>query len=195
MNITGRGQLQRALTRSCVHTDAHTQALSVGMAVSALLVGILLALGQQASGACCPPLTACGYAKRIGRACPFTACLKTTQCYIAARPCFACVFAGSIEHTYLTRMHHTTPSGRSLYASSPPPLPTPACLGQHDVVAGDTLAIIADEYDTTLAAIEALNSGLSPYDLQVGSVVIVPGVLRSLPQEPCPTWPSTVARC
>lgn len=40
---------------------------------------------------------------------------------------------------------------------------------------GDTVAAIASRYDTTIAAVLALNPGLDPSRLQVGTVIQVPG--------------------
>lgn len=51
---------------------------------------------------------------------------------------------------------------------------------------GDTVAAIAARYDTTIAAILALNPGLNPSLLQIGTVIQVPGAAGVVP-------PGTVA--
>ncbi len=46
---------------------------------------------------------------------------------------------------------------------------------------GDTVAAIASRYNTTIAAVLALNPGLNPSRLQVGTVIQVPGPAGSVP--------------
>ncbi len=86
----------------------------------------------------------------------------------------------------------TTPAatGTATPTSTPPPTATPTSTytpaptatpttvakpGSYTIRRGDTVAAIASRYDTTIGAILALNPGLNPSLLQVGSVIRLPG--------------------
>ncbi len=51
--------------------------------------------------------------------------------------------------------------------------PTPSAY-EYEIVAGDTLSDIAYSFDTSVAAILALNPGLDPTALQIGQIILVP---------------------
>ncbi len=52
---------------------------------------------------------------------------------------------------------------------------------------GDTFFLLAQRFGTTVAAIQALNPGLDPMNLQIGQVVCIPAAEGSLPPGTCPT--------
>lgn len=61
---------------------------------------------------------------------------------------------------------------------------------------GDTLYLIAQEYQTTVQDIELLNPGIDPYNLQIGSVIELPGYESDIetPSEDVfpPLWPNPI---
>jgi LysM repeat protein len=61
-------------------------------------------------------------------------------------------------------------------AATPAASPTPAAPTErtHTVVPGDTLSAIAVEYGTTVEAIMAINPGLTPETLQIGTTLRIP---------------------
>lgn len=66
-----------------------------------------------------------------------------------------------------------TPSATPTVTPTPTPLPPRA----HQVQFGDTLSSIAQRYDTTVEEILALNPGITPEQLQVGQVLLIPPAL------------------
>ena len=64
---------------------------------------------------------------------------------------------------------------RTAYAVRSVPTPTPA--GQYVVKAGDTLGKIADNFETTVDEIMALNSIADPNKIEVGQQLIIPSLL------------------
>jgi LysM repeat protein len=48
-------------------------------------------------------------------------------------------------------------------------------MSTYTIQAGDTFSSIASEFNTTVAAIEAVNPGVNPDDLQIGQVINIPG--------------------
>jgi peptidoglycan endopeptidase LytF len=68
----------------------------------------------------------------------------------------------------------------------PPPTTCPAGSSQYVIRSGDTLFQLANRFNTTVAAILALNPGLDPNALQVGRIICIPGV-PTPPPSTCPT--------
>lgn len=66
------------------------------------------------------------------------------------------------------------------------PTPTPVPPRAHQVRQGETLITIAQQYDTTVEEILALNPGINPQLLQTGQVLLIPPVLspEASPVEP-----------
>ena len=54
------------------------------------------------------------------------------------------------------------------------PAPTPAPQTTYVVVAGDTLALIADRFGTTVAALQAANGIDDPNTINIGQVLVIP---------------------
>lgn len=81
--------------------------------------------------------------------------------------------------------------------ASPPPQPTPAPAppqaSTYIIVAGDTFTTIAAKLGTTVAALESLNTNLTPTNLQVGASIIVPpkSASATIPPTPATPLPST----
>ncbi len=61
-------------------------------------------------------------------------------------------------------------------------IPTPTPQGQYIVKAGDTLAKIADEFQTTVDEIAALNNIADPNQIEVGQRLIIPTLLSPTPE-------------
>lgn len=57
---------------------------------------------------------------------------------------------------------------------SPVPPPTPTCPFEHVVRPGDTIYKLSLRYNVSVDSILALNPGVDPYNLQIGSVLIIP---------------------
>jgi LysM repeat protein len=69
-------------------------------------------------------------------------------------------------------------------------IPTPTPQGQYIVKAGDTLARIADDFQTTVEEISALNNIADPNQIEVGQRLIIPSLLSPTPEldeSPTPT--------
>lgn len=64
---------------------------------------------------------------------------------------------------------------QTAYAQISIPTPTPA--GLYIVKAGDTLGTIADNFETTVDEIMALNSIADPNKIEVGQEIIIPSLL------------------
>lgn len=64
---------------------------------------------------------------------------------------------------------------QTAYAQRSIPTPTPA--GQYIVKPGDTLGKIADNFETTVDEIMALNSVADPNKIEVGQQLIIPSLL------------------
>ena len=69
-----------------------------------------------------------------------------------------------------------TPTATPVPTPSPvvTPAPTPPPQTTYTVVAGDTLALIADRFGTTVAALQAANGIGDPNTINVGQVLIIP---------------------
>jgi len=79
-----------------------------------------------------------------------------------------------------------TATSRPTHTPTITPTPTPIPPRAHQVRAGETLASIASEYDTTTDQILALNPGVAPELLQVGQVLLIPPAIPT-PGEVEPT--------
>lgn len=69
-------------------------------------------------------------------------------------------------------------------------IPTPTPQGQYIIKAGDTLAKIADDFQTTVEEISALNNIADPNQIEVGQQLIIPSLLAVTPEiaeTPSPT--------
>jgi len=75
-----------------------------------------------------------------------------------------------------------TPTITPTATGTPTPIPPRA----HQVMEGETLAVIAQQYDTTVEEILAMNPGITPELLQVGQVLLIP------PAVPAPGTTATV---
>lgn len=69
---------------------------------------------------------------------------------------------------------------QTAYAQISIPTPTPA--GMYIVKAGDTLGTIADNFETTVDEIMALNSIADPNKIEVGQQIIIPSLLTPTAQ-------------
>lgn len=56
-----------------------------------------------------------------------------------------------------------------------PPIPCPPGVICYTIVAGDTYYKLAQQYNTTVEAITALNPGVDPNNLYIGQVIYIPG--------------------
>ena len=99
--------------------------------------------------------------------------------------------------TYTPRPSATptvTPRPSATPTVTPPPTATPTPTRvvkpgaplSYTIRPGDTVAAIASRYGTTIAAVLALNPGLNPSRLQVGTVIQVPGPAGSAPTSGTP---------
>ncbi|MDK2820187.1 MAG: peptidoglycan DL-endopeptidase LytF, partial [Clostridia bacterium] len=72
-----------------------------------------------------------------------------------------------------------------------PPKPCPPGSFAYTIKSGDTLWKLAQQYNTTVEAIMAINPGIDPNNLQIGQVICIPSVQ---PPKPCPpgTFPYTI---
>ena len=61
----------------------------------------------------------------------------------------------------------------------------PAGSFPYTIKAGDTLFLLAGRFNTTVAAIMAINPGIDPNNLQIGQVICIPGSAPT-PIPPCP---------
>lgn len=77
-----------------------------------------------------------------------------------------------------------TPSPTPVPTATPTPTPIPPLA--HQVQRGETLSMIAVEYDTTVEDILALNPDVDPSLLQVGQVLLIPAGTAT--PEPTPTF-------
>lgn len=92
--------------------------------------------------------------------------------------------------TYTASPTHTptpTTTGTPTPTPTVTPTPTPLPPRAHQVQEGETLLVIAQQYDTTVEEILALNPGIAPELLQVGQVLLIP------PAVPTPGAPATAA--
>lgn len=83
----------------------------------------------------------------------------------------------SVEVTPLATWTPTPTATRTPQPTSTPtitPTPTPIPPLAHQVQRGETLIVIAQEYNTTVEAILALNPDVDPNLLQVGQVLLIP---------------------
>jgi len=92
-----------------------------------------------------------------------------------------------------TRTPTPTSTGTPTPTPTITPTPTPVPPRAHQVQGGETVASIAELYDTTVEEILALNPGIEPELLQVGQVLLVPPALPTpglaateTPEEPTP---------
>lgn len=74
-----------------------------------------------------------------------------------------------------------TPVPSATPTATPTNVVRPGAPVSYTIRPGDTVAAIASRYGTTIAAVLALNPGLNPSRLQVGTVVQVPGPAGSTP--------------
>lgn len=70
---------------------------------------------------------------------------------------------------------------------------TPAGTVRYTIRAGDTLSLIAQRFNTTVASLLALNPGLNPSRLRVGAVILVAGSPADANATPTPPPTSTAA--
>lgn len=92
-----------------------------------------------------------------------------------------------ITPTATPTLHPTatrTPSPTPVPTATPTPTPIPPLA--HQVQRGETLSMIAVEYDTTVEDILALNPDVDPSLLQVGQVLLIPAGTAT--PEPTPTF-------
>ncbi len=68
---------------------------------------------------------------------------------------------------------------------TPPPTTCPAGSFSYTIRSGDTLWVLAQRYNTTVAAITAINPGINPNNLQIGQVICIPGGVTP-PPTTCP---------
>ena len=76
--------------------------------------------------------------------------------------------------------------------ATPTPVSTPLGTVSYTIRAGDTLAAIAQRFDTTVASLLALNPGLNPSRLRVGQVILVAGAAPGASETPVPRATPTV---
>ncbi len=67
-----------------------------------------------------------------------------------------------------------------------PPTTCPSGSFAYIIKSGDTLFLLAQRFGTTVAAIQALNPGLDPMNLQIGRIICIPEAEGSLPPGQCP---------
>jgi LysM repeat protein len=84
-----------------------------------------------------------------------------------------------------TRTPTATPTSTPTQTPTSTPTPTPIPPLVHQVREGETLIAIADEYDTAVEAILALNPDVDPELIQVGQLLLIPA------QQPTPGPTST----
>ena len=68
---------------------------------------------------------------------------------------------------------------------TPPPTTCPAGSFSYTIRSGDTLWVLAQRYNTTVAAIMAINPGINPNNLVVGQMICIPGGVTP-PPPTCP---------
>jgi len=76
--------------------------------------------------------------------------------------------------------------------ATPTPVSTPVGTVSYTIRAGDTLAAIAQRFNTTVASLLALNPGLNPSRLRVGQVILVAGAAPGGSVTPAPQVTPTV---
>ncbi|MCK9267953.1 MAG: LysM peptidoglycan-binding domain-containing protein, partial [Alkaliphilus sp.] len=69
----------------------------------------------------------------------------------------------------------------------PPPSRCPSGTFEYTVKAGDTFYLLAQRYNTTVAAIQQANPGVDPNRLQIGQVICIPGTPTPPPSGKCPS--------
>ena len=69
----------------------------------------------------------------------------------------------------------------------PPPSRCPSGTFEYTVKAGDTFYLLAQRYNTTVAAIQQANPGVDPNRLQIGQVICIPGTTTAPPSGKCPS--------
>ena len=98
-----------------------------------------------------------------------------------------------------THTRTATPTSTPTQTPTPTPTPTPIPPLVHQVQEGETLIVIAEENDTTVEAILALNPDIDPQLIQVGQLLLIPvgtptpGPTSTLdPSVPTPTPPDYI---
>jgi len=98
-----------------------------------------------------------------------------------------------------TRIPTATPTSTPTQTPTPTPTPTPIPPLVYQVQEGEALIVIADEHDTTIEAILALNPDVDPELIQVGQLLLIPvatptpGPTSTLdPSVPTPTPPDYI---
>ena len=71
--------------------------------------------------------------------------------------------------------------------ATPPPSKCPSGTFEYTVKAGDTFFTLAQEFNTTVAAIQRANPGVDPNRLQIGQVICIPGTGPTPPPSKCPS--------
>lgn len=86
-----------------------------------------------------------------------------------------------------------TPTKTPTATPRPTEVNTPAGTIRYTIRAGDTLSLIAQRFNTTVASLLALNPGLNPSRLRVGAVILVAGSPADANATPTPPPTSTAA--